>query len=124
MAKISGTAFFYVDGVQYKLRGNMTVSLGGFERETVNGLDGYHGIKEKPMNSVLECDLTDTPDLDLNVLESATDVTVIVELINGKRGVINNATQMNHLTLNVEDGKYTVKFEGPQGQWLTAAVAA
>ncbi len=117
MAKVAGTCYFKVDGIQYSLRGNMNISLGTAQRESVLGLDGYHGIKETPMAGSIECDLTQTPDLDLNQLESLTDVTVTVELINGSVATLNNATQVNHLSLSAEDGKVTVKFEGPSGQW-------
>lgn len=120
MAKVAGTAFITIDGVQYSLRGNMNISLGNAHRETVVGLDQYHGIKEIPEAGTIECDLTDQPTLDLNILEALDNITVTVELINGKTATLRNATQMNHLTLNAEDGKMTVKFEGPSGEWLTS----
>lgn len=117
MAKVAGTAYITVNGVQYPLRGNMTCELGSTERESVTGLDGYHGYKETPKQSSITCEFTDQPGLDLNVLEALTGVTVTVQLINGKVATLTNATQMNHLGLNVEDGKYTVKFEGAAGTW-------
>lgn len=119
MAKVAGTAYINIDGVQYPLRGNLTVSLGTAHRESVVGQDGYHGIKEIPEAGSIECELTDQPTLDLNVLENLTGVTVTVELINGKVGTLYNATQVNHISLNTEDGKYTVKFEGNSGRWQT-----
>lgn len=119
MAKVAGAAFFKVDGVQYSLRGNLNVSLGNVERESVVGMDQYHGIKEMPKASFIECDLTDQPDIDLNTLESLTDATVTVELINGKVGVLRNASQVNALELNVNDGQMTVRFEGPKGEWTS-----
>lgn len=117
MAKVAGTCYFKVNGVQYSLRGNMQISLGSFHRESVNGLDGYHGFKEVPEQGSIECDLTHQPSIDLNVLEALSDVTVTVELINGAVATLNNAAQMNKLSLNAEDGKFTVKFEGPSGTW-------
>lgn len=119
MAKVAGAAFFKVDGVQYSLRGNLTVSLGNVERESVVGMDQYHGIKEIPSASFIECDLTDQPDIDLNTLEALSDVTVTAELINGKVGVLRNASQINKLELNVNDGQTTVRFEGPKGEWIS-----
>lgn len=120
MAKVAGTCFIKVDGTQYNLRGNMTVSLGESQRESVVGIDQYHGIKEMPRPSFIECDITDTADLDIRVLENLDNVTVNVELINGKVGVLSQATQVNAVELTAEDGKMTVRFEGPSGRWLPA----
>lgn len=120
MTKVAGTAKVTIDGVQHLLRGNMNVSIGGVQRESVNGMDGYHGFKEMPQAGSIECDLTHSPDLDLNALEKATNVTVRVELINGTSAVLRNATQMNKLSLSADNGLFTVKFEGPEGEWITA----
>jgi Phage tail tube protein len=123
-AKVAGTAFFTVAGIQYQLRGNMTIGLGGVHRESVVGMDQYHGYKEVPEAAFIECELTDQPTLDLNVLEALTGVTVTVELINGKTATLANAVQINHLSLNADDGKMTVRFESGQGEWLTAQAQA
>jgi len=116
--KVAGTAYFKIDGVQYMLRGNMKISLGSFERESVVGQDGYHGIKETPQASFIECDITDQANLDLNVLEQLSNVTVTAELINGKVAVLRNAYQINKLELDAGEGQITVRFEGPKGEWL------
>ncbi len=120
MAKVAGTCYFKVNGTQYSLNGNMTISLGAFEREPVVGLDRFHGIKEKPRASFIECDITDMADLDLKVLENLENVTVTVELINGKTAVLRNAYQTNALELKAEDGVLTAKFQAPEGEWLAA----
>lgn len=121
MSKVAGTCFFKIDGQQYNLRGNMKVSIGNVKRESVMGLDQYHGIKEIPEASSIECELTHQPEIDLNVLEQLQNVTVTVELINGAVATLRNANQMNHIDLTAEDGKMTVKFEGPKGEWQTVA---
>jgi len=118
--KVAGTAYFKVNGTQYSLRGNMKISLGSFERESVVGQDGYHGIKETPQASYIECDITDRPNLDPNILEQLSNVTVTAEMINGKVAVLRNAYQVNKLELDAGEGQLTVRFEGPQGEWLTA----
>jgi hypothetical protein len=117
MAKVAGTCTFTIDGVLYALRGNMTISIGNVHRESIVGIDTYHGFKEVPEAGSIECDITDMGNTDYNILEQLTNVTVTARLINGNIATLNNATQMNHLALNVEDGKLTVKFEGASGQW-------
>ena len=121
MAKIAGTASFTVNGKKYLLRGNLSIGFNDKQRESIMGLDGYHGIKETSIPAFIECDLTDTSDLDLNLISNLADVTVNFMLINGKSGVLRNAYQINQISLNAEDGLFTVRFEGPTGEWLPVA---
>lgn len=118
--KIAGTAFFKVNGTQYSLRGTLTLGIGNVSRESAVGMDGYHGIIEKPETSFIEAELTDRPELDLNALEALGPVTVTAELLNGKTGVLRDAYQVNKLEMNAADGTLTVRFEGPRGEWMTA----
>lgn len=118
MAKVAGTAYFKVNGLQYSIRGNMTIALGGVERESVVGLDGYHGIKETPVAAFIECDITTTADLDIATLQRAENVTVTAELSNGKVAVLYNAYQVNNLEIDAVEGQLTARFEGPRGIWL------
>lgn len=118
MAKVAGTAFFTVDGVRFSLKGNMTVALTGIERESVVGLDERHGTKENIVSPFIECDITDKADVDIDLLNKLENKTVTVELNNGKTGVLQNADQMNHIELGVDEGEMTVRFEGPRGHWV------
>lgn len=114
---VGGTAYFKIDGRQYRIRANFKISLGDQERETVVGIDEVHGLIQKPAVPYIEADFTDQADLDLNVLEKAKDVTVTAELINGKTAVLNNASQVKKIELNVADGIYSARFEGKTGDW-------
>jgi len=117
MAKVAGTCYFKVNGKQYSLRGDLEISLGNRVRESVVGLDSYHGIKETPAASSIKGKFTDKADVDINDLQNLTDVTVTAELINGKVAVLRNATQMEDIALNAEDGSFEMRFEGPLGEW-------
>ena len=46
--RIAGVAYIFVDGAQYPLRGDLTVSIDTIEREGVAGMDGVHGFTETP----------------------------------------------------------------------------
>lgn len=118
MGPVAGTAYFAINGTQYALRGNVTASLGDVQRESVVGMDGYHGYKEEPRAPFIQVDLGDTTEVDINEVNKLKDVTVTIELINGKTGILRNAVQVNQLELNVGDGMYSVRFEGPKGEWL------
>lgn len=120
MKFLSGTVYFKVDGTQYDVAGPVNVSLGTTTRELLVGHDGIHGLKQMPKVAFVEVEVRDRPDLDLNKLEVLKDVTVTVELISGKVGVLREASQVNGLELNSEDGVFTLRFEGKSGEWLTA----
>lgn len=114
---VGGTCQFLVDGTQYALRGNLKVSLGDVKRESVVGADGFHGIKEIPVASYIEAQVSDLAGLDIDTVQSLKNVTVNVKLNNGKTGVLSNASQMNQVELDAVDGSYTIRFEGSTGQW-------
>lgn len=118
MAIIAGKCYIKVNGTQFNLRGNMTISIGNEEKEPIVGLDKFHGLKVVPRASFLECDITDTADLDVEALENIQDATITVELVNGKTAVLRNAFQTNALELKAEDGVMTVKFQAPKGEWI------
>ena len=46
--RIAGTAFVKVDGDQYPLRGNLTVSPSAVERAMIAGQNYVHGFSELP----------------------------------------------------------------------------
>lgn len=117
MAAVAGTAFFKINGVPYKLRANFTIMGGTIERESVVGIDQYHGYIQKPVAAAVEADFTDDPGFDLNTLNNLAGVDLTVELINGKNFAMNDAAQMLHVGLNVGDGSYKLRFEGAQGVW-------
>lgn len=118
MSQVAGTAFFTVNGQQFSLRGTLNMKIGAVKRESVVGLDQYHGFKQVPEPSYVECELTDDPTIDWSVVESAVNVTVHVSLINGKVAMLPNANQVLPIEVNADDGKLKVRFEGPQGQWI------
>ncbi len=116
--KVGGKARLKINGTQYPLRGNLKLQLGNVSRESIVGIDQYHGVKETPIASYIEMDVTDLGDLDISTVAALDDVTINIELDNGKQGVLRNASQVNAVELNAVDGVYTLRFEGPVGQWL------
>ena len=120
MSAIAGTAYLKADGKQYDLRGNMTVSIGAFERETVTGQDGVHGYTEMPKASFIEADLSDSGGLSLEQIGEIRNATITVELINGKVYALQEAWCMMAPELNTADGSMTVRFEAKRGQEIAA----
>lgn len=115
---VAGTAYFKVDGTQLALKGNLTVSIDTFERETVAGMDGIHGYTQKPRAPYIEGDFSDIGSLSLMMLQSMCNVTVTVELMNGKVYLLRNAWTTTARELKGEDGTVTVRWDGMSGEEL------
>ena len=57
----------------------------------------------------------------LNALSELENVTINLELASGKTGVLRNAFQIPQLSLGIDEGEISVRFEGPSGEWTTVA---
>jgi len=109
---IAGVAYIKVDGEQWALRGNLTISPMAFARTPIAGMDGIHGYSQAPQTPYIEADISDLGGLALKRLETFCNVTVTVELLNGKVYVLANAWVQGPLELNGVDGTVTVRFDG------------
>ena len=119
--RIAGVAYIFVDGRQYPLRGDLTVSIDTIEREGVAGMDGVHGFTETPRVPFIEGAISDLGGLSLIVLQDMCDVTVTVELANGKVYILRNAWTSTAREFDAAEGQATVRFEGMSAEELMAA---
>jgi|SRR5882724_2610007 len=109
---IAGTAFIKVDGNQYPLKGNLTVSASPIERAGIPGQDYVHGFSELPRVPYIEADVSTLPEVLIETLDNTTDATVTAELINGNVYVLRNAWVRGPLDINTRDGQFRIRFEG------------
>ena len=56
--RIAGIAFLKLDGIQFSLRGALTVSPLDTEKEAITGQDGFHGYKEMPKVAFIEGEIS------------------------------------------------------------------
>lgn len=110
--RIAGVAFLKVDGQLYPLRGNFTVSPSSIERAGIAGQDYIHGYSELPRIPVISGDVSLVPELSMDTVERATNVTVTAELANGKTYVLREAWCTAALELNTREGQTRVTFQG------------
>jgi hypothetical protein len=118
MAIVAGQCYLKINGNQYNLREGLNLSLDKEEGESIVGQDQYHGIMIKPKVCFIEGVITDTFELNIKEFSAFRDVTVTVELANGKTGMLRQANQIKALELETETGKIAFRFEGPDGEWL------
>jgi len=109
---VGGIAYLFVNGTQWPLRGNFVIGPSAVERTGVAGQDGVHGYTEMPVVPYMEGDVTTEPDMEWDVIERFTDVTVQANLINRQSYVLRNAWVATRRELNTRDGLTRVRFEG------------
>lgn len=107
----AGKIYLKVDGVQRDAKGKFSYNLGIGKREPIVGADGIHGYKETPQVPFVEGAITDSVDLDLAAFLSADNVTVTLELANGKTVVFANAWSASEGKVECEEGEVPVRFE-------------
>jgi len=110
--RIAGIAFLKVDGDQYPLRGNFTVSPSALERAFIAGQDYVHGYSELPRVPWIEGEVSLVPSLNIEDVEQIINATVTAELANGKVYVLREAACKAAHELNTRDGQVRIRFEG------------
>jgi Phage tail tube protein len=110
--KFAGIAYVYVDGKQFPLRGNFTVSPSNIERTMIAGQDGVHGYQELPRVPYIEGDISALPDVSLDDLVSQVNVNVIAQLANGRQYSLVGSICKANLEENSRDGQMRVRWEG------------
>lgn len=110
--RIAGVAYLKVDGNQYPLRGNFTVSPSAVERAGIAGQDYVHGYSELPRVPFIEGDVSLVPELSMEDVQAVVDATVTAELANGRTYVLRQAWTRAALELNTHDGQVRIRFEG------------
>lgn len=110
--RFAGTAFVSVNGEQFALRGNLTVSPSPVERTMVAGQDGVHGFQELPRVPYIEGDFSTLHALDLEAVLLQTDVTVIAQNANRWEYVLHNAVVKGGFEINARDGQTRIRWEG------------
>jgi hypothetical protein len=83
------------------------------------GADGIHGYKEEPKVAFIEGKITDRLTLDVKALASGKDVTVTLDLANGKMIVLRNAWYAGDGTATTGEAEVMVRWEGQSAQEIS-----
>jgi hypothetical protein len=118
--RIAGTAWLKVDGEQYALRGDLTISIDSVEREGQAGMDGVHGYLETPRIPFIEGTFSDIGGMSLARLQGIVNSTVTAEVVSGKTYLLRNAWTSTARELNAAEGSVSVRFEGMSGAEIMA----
>lgn len=117
MARVGGTIYFSVDGVQYDAKGSFTYHLGIPKRNPVIGSDlRLHGYTESGQVAYIEGVVTDQSDVDVRRLQTLSNATIHLELANDKSIVLRNGYYAHDGGITTEEGEVPVRFEGPDAR--------
>lgn len=97
-------------------RGNFSYNLGREKRESIVGADRIHGYKAMPQPAFIEGEITDRGTLDLEKLVTGEDLTITLQLANGKVIVLREAFFAAEGTGNTEEANIQVRWEGASGE--------
>lgn len=109
----AGTISLKTDGEIQDAKGNFTYGYGYPKREAIPGADRIHGYKETPQVAFIEGAITDRGNLDVGKLVSAKDLTVTLDLANGKTLVLRDGWFAGDGTGSTEEAEIPVRWEGP-----------
>ena len=118
---IAGTAQITVDGQTYQLEGDLKYMPSTVKRESLLGMDGFHGFKETHVAGSISMTLRDAGSLSVGDFNTMDNVTVVASLANGKTVVGRNMGAVETQEVDTVDAKFEVKFEGPQVSEQTAS---
>lgn len=115
-----GIIYLKAGGVQYEAKGEFTYDIGGFKRTSIVGADGVHGYTREAKAAFIEGAITDSPDLDLRAFAELEDVTVTLELDNGKTIILPEAWYAGDAAVKTKEGEIPVRFEAKKGEEMPA----
>lgn len=110
--RIAGVAYWYVDGKQLAVRGNLVVAPSPVRREGIAGQDYVHGYSESPIVPFIEGDVSMVDETSPEDLGRVTNATITVELANGKVYALREAWCTDGFQVSTKEGSLKVRFEG------------
>ena len=107
----AGAIYVKVDGALVEAKGDYSYNLGHPKREAIIGTDGVHGYKETQQVAFIEGATTDSQGLNLEALAKQDNVTVTLELVNGKTIVLSDAWYAGEATTTTGEAEIGVRWE-------------
>jgi hypothetical protein len=110
---LAGTCYVTIDGVSYDIVGEGSYQCSGGSREALNGQNGFHGYKEKPMPGNMKWKGRNSSAVAIAALNGCVNSSVVFELINGKTIIGRNMFRNGEpITVDTEEGEFDLEFTG------------
>lgn len=110
--RIAGGAYGSIDGVGTALVANPKYRLSTVTRESMTGMDGVHGYSEKPQPGMIGFQARDMPGLSIADFENMTNVTVELNLNNGKIITGTGMWLINAVEVSSAEATFDLEFHG------------
>lgn len=118
MAKIAGVCYIKADDIQFEVEGGVECPLSAVIREPVESLSrDSNSFSEKNITPYVKLTALFVPELDVERLSSATDLTVTAELANGRVYTLTEAYLAGETPAKGDEGKIDFLFNGRVGVW-------
>jgi len=117
--KIAGTCYIKVDGDQLEIKSDSGIeaTLFDVQRETIMGQSGVAGLKETARTPMAKGTFILGANFPLDKLNTATDMTVTTEFINGKVYTLTGAYVVGESNFKSDSGEVEIEFNGIKGIW-------
>lgn len=111
---IAGVAYLTADGVNYQVEGELKYDVGSVTRESKTGQDTVHGFSEMPKAPYISASIRDSGGLSLAAFNAMRNVTLVLELANGKTVIGRNMWTVEAQEVDTVEAKFTCRWEGLQ----------
>lgn len=109
--RLAGIAYLSVDGQNYMLSADASYGVSSVSRESLTGQDRVHGYSEKPIAGFISGTFRDAGSLSVAAFNAMTNVTVTLELANGKTIVARNAWSIDAQEVKTAEATFDLRFE-------------
>lgn len=110
--RLAGVAWMWVDGVSYALAADPTYRVSNITRTTLSGMDRVHGYSETIQPGFIAATLRDEPITSIASFAEMTNVSVSLQLANGKRISGTGMWTVETQEVNSTEATFAVRFEG------------
>ncbi len=117
MKRIAGICYIKVDSDQLEVKGSVECPLVDTNKEVVMGLTGPAGFKETAIAHYVKVASFFTDDFPLKKVRDSTDMTVTVELPNGRVYTLAGAVLVGETAVKADEGEVELEFKGMKGTW-------
>ena len=118
MAKlIAGVCYISMDGTRLLLKGSATATASDFSREAIQANGVVCGFKASPVVPTISGQFVVDKNFPIDKLNTATDMTVVVEFANGKVFTLGGAFVTDPVEISGDDSDTTINFAGETGKW-------
>lgn len=110
--RLAGVASLTVAGQTYLLVADAAWRPSKITRESLTGMDGVHGFKETPATGMISATIRDAYGVSVANFNSMVNVSVVMQLANGKTIVGNNMWTVESQEVKSMEATFEVKWEG------------